>query len=218
MKRIDKILNIILLVMGALYIIGRFAVPPEERQKILAESAKQEFSESKPAASSAQAETAVTGDAMAATGEVAAPQAFNAGDFKQIIAADSPTLVFTFASWCPYCKKLLPSIVAIAHERHPGLRIAAISVDESGEDLKKFLQLHPGLGFPVYHVANASQKSEYKSVLTDLGGAFDGGIPYTALYKGGRLLEEVHGAVAKSELDTLIGKYSPKSGSTGTGI
>ena len=54
-------------------------------------------------------------------------------NFDSEIAGETPILVDFWATWCPPCKMLMPTIEAIAKESDGSYRVGKVDVDENRE-------------------------------------------------------------------------------------
>lgn len=118
-----------------------------------------------------------------------------------------PTMVVVYASWCRYCKELMPHIQELWSEgKIPGDQMLLISLDEHLDKLSTYLlenRFKEMLGVPI--VINSPDKSDLAKALKPLGSSFTGGIPYIGFFgANAKVLEEIHGAVGKSELEAAL--------------
>lgn len=100
-------------------------------------------------------------------------------------AIDGLTLLNFWATWCPPCRREMPSIERLHAKLGPkGLRIAAISVSERKKDVERFIAQQK-YTFPIYLDESGS-----------LGGAFASqGIPTTYLVdRSGRAIAVIVGS------------------------
>lgn len=56
----------------------------------------------------------------------------------QITNAETPILVDFWATWCPPCKAIAPSLEQIADEMGGKARVAKVNVDENGDLANRF--------------------------------------------------------------------------------
>ena len=97
-------------------------------------------------------------------------------------AGDKPTLVFAYASWCPWCKKQFVMLKALkARYGEDELKMVYISLDHDVYALSKFMMEHyPHKPFIPYHVSDEDWDS-FKTALSEHGFNNSGTIPYMAL-------------------------------------
>lgn len=50
---------------------------------------------------------------------------------RDVLGADAPVLVDFWADWCPPCRKLAPTVDALAQEYDGRVRVAKLDVDKS---------------------------------------------------------------------------------------
>ncbi len=66
-----------------------------------------------------------------------------------------------WATWCPPCRKEVPSMVKLYHQlKDKGFDIIAVSVDRSRDDVINFVQEYH-MSFTVLHDANAQVSAQY---------------------------------------------------------
>ncbi len=115
-------------------------------------------------------------------------QTINLAEIKSYVAADEPRVVFLYASWCPYCKKQMAGFEHFKKE-YPLENMIAISTDSKLENLVKYITTNPSSRTP-YIYEGGPEIVEY---LEEQGGSFSGGIPYFAVFKGGKFQTEFVG-------------------------
>ena len=93
---------------------------------------------------------------------------------QQIQRSNGPVLVDFWASWCPPCRTIAPSLEQLAEEMAGQARVAKINVDENGDLANRF-----GIR----------------------------SIPTLMVFKDGRVVDQVIGAVPKEQLRLLIEKH-----------
>jgi thiol-disulfide isomerase/thioredoxin len=64
----------------------------------------------------------------------------NIGNTKLYSIEKKKTLVIFYASWCPLCKEILPTIHDIYLERKQDMEVLAISIDTSGTEYNNYLK------------------------------------------------------------------------------
>lgn len=139
--------------------------------------------------------------------ELPAPSiAFLASDLDLAIndQSNTPTLVFFYASWCPYCHKMFPKIAHYAKDSQ-GLRILPVSIDEDPAKLNVYLtKEYPQRSFTPYVFSNATEMLGARNILAKKGLQFNGSIPYLAVFHHGKALAQVQGLIKDDELEKLV--------------
>ncbi len=126
------------------------------------------------------------------------------------VLAGRPAVVVFWATWCPYCKALMPYLEGIqADYADAGVKIIAINAKEDGrEDPKAYIE---NLGFPLIAIqdgdaiANAYDV-EYLPGLMIIGG--DGVVAWRRAWTdlpAGRQVAELWAGQIREQLDALLG-------------
>ena len=93
----------------------------------------------------------------------------DAGFERDVLQADGLVLVDFWAAWCPPCRRLAPTIDALADEYDGRLTVAKVDVDDSPETAQRYgIQSIPTLilfrdGQPVDKRLGALPKEELRS-------------------------------------------------------
>lgn len=113
----------------------------------------------------------------------------------QLLApAETPSLLFVYASWCPYCRKQAPIMEQLARDFEGKLNIVPISIDEDSQKLAVYLQ-RSGFALETFRV-DEPDYLRFRKALATSGSQFTGGIPHSVLLgKDGKLIDEVSGHV-----------------------
>ena len=125
----------------------------------------------------------------------------------QLKQASRPTMLVVYASWCHYCRQLMPSIYQLWNEKKiAGDQMLLVSLDEQFNELATYLlenRFNRMLGVPI--MIKADNKSALRIALNPLGASFSGGIPYIGFFgKGGQMIDEIHGAVEKNDIEDAL--------------
>lgn len=120
-----------------------------------------------------------------------------------------PTLLFVYASWCPYCKQQFTTLNAL-QTGYPQeqLTIVYSALDKDVYGLSQFLmERYPQQPFTPYHVP-APAREAFDTKLTSYGFTPDGGIPHLFLFDAkGKPLQEFKGLTPLRDLqEALEGK------------
>lgn len=224
MKTFDRLLNVALVVTAVIFLVDYFFVREtpgtfDKNQHDFAPVALGQASSSSPVASDAPADApqASAAEPLApppvaeeATGgpEIAEPAPFSALTWEQLeaeVGSDKPTLLVLFASWCPYCKKLIPNIISLANERKDTLNVLAISIDEDPSAIRTYVStLRPMPSFNVYNNSTDNQRALVQAFLYKNNMQFNGGIPFMGIFKEGKAVQQIGGFVEKSVLTEML--------------
>lgn len=118
-------------------------------------------------------------------------------EYGQVMAQANgrPTLMFVYASWCPWCKKQFPMLDALqARFNDKELQMVYVSIDKNPYELTRFLMdTYPQQPFTPYH-ANSRVIGEFYDALAQKGFTHTGSIPYLVLTdKNGKAAGEFRG-------------------------
>lgn len=117
-----------------------------------------------------------------------------------------PTLLFIYASWCGYCKHVMPEIMGLKKEKKlEKVNTVFLSLDEKRRMLGQYLftQDYQGLFTPYVLLPQAGVSLVH--ALRAREGSFNGAIPYTAVFDaGGALLSEDNGVIDRERLLDML--------------
>ncbi len=125
------------------------------------------------------------------------PQRIGVAGLEKILEENKGKAVFVnfFATWCPPCKKEIPSLVSVARQRGDEVVIIGLSVDQKPELLPDFLKQY-GIKYQVY-VADNELRQLFKVRV----------IPHNAMFdKDGEVLSNTAGLISEGELNAAIDK------------
>ncbi len=118
----------------------------------------------------------------------------------------TPTLLFIFASWCPYCQKHAPVIEQLAADYAGKMTVRAISIDKDITQLAAYLRAKP-TALQIQRVESTDGEA-FSRLLADTSSQFTGAIPQTILLGAdGKLLTEVTGFVPYPALKSALEKH-----------
>ncbi len=92
-----------------------------------------------------------------------------------------PSLLFIYASWCPYCQRQFPVIHELQEAYGDDLQLIVTSVDRNRDDLADFLADKPQpLEFTPYHVS-ATEAAGFRTWMDQKNAEYGGSIPHSVL-------------------------------------
>lgn len=133
--------------------------------------------------------------------------------FRRVLATAQgrPTLMFVYASWCPWCKKQFPMLDALRMRFDDSkLQVAYVSIDDDAYALSRFLmEEFPEKPFTPYHAA-PDMKGDFYGTLADKGFSHSGSVPYLVLLdRDGKPAGEFRGLTEIPVLLDAIRKVVP---------
>ena len=113
-------------------------------------------------------------------------------------ASGKPVMLMIYASWCGYCKKMMPSLVqAIENHELDTVEPVFLSIDEQPRLLSKYL-VHQGYDilFIPYRLEMGISPGDFTAFIQKSGSHYRGTIPYIAFFKrDGTLYSDAVGGV-----------------------
>ena len=201
-KYLDRGLNLLLVVSAVMWIVNHYFMPDAQEMdnaralKALQRDAESAFKAAK------NNDYSVTINKPRPTLPKPAV-AFMASDLQNIMEdkGELPTLVFFYASWCPYCHKMFPMISKIAQTMQDKIRIVPISIDEKPEAFITYLNKHePNPSFTPYVFGDSGERLKARDLLAKKGLQFTGSIPYMSVFRKGEALAQITGVMADEDL------------------
>lgn len=202
-KHFDRILNVIIVILGCLAVYHMFFVQksPEQQKQTLLSEAEAAFSDSSIVSVSGKTSK---GMQMVYTQSGIVPVTFEQVT-EEVLKSDTPVLLLIYTSWCPYCNKLFPEISKIAEEQQGNLKVVAVSVDKSKEAFRTYTNSHTTQPpFPAYYLGAGEDYDRLINYLQLTGFNFKGGIPFMAFFSQGKAAGQVGGYVEKEKIDQII--------------
>jgi thiol-disulfide isomerase/thioredoxin len=139
---------------------------------------------------------------------------------SQIIAAtkpadEKPTLIVLYASWCGYCKMLLPNIFNLKNEgKIDDTHIIFLSVDKNKLNLAKYLLAHDYNNIFTPYILKHDEEKKFKTIIANYGGNYSKTIPYSLFFDGkGKLIKEVSGSMNKEQILNHLNEASKQPAS-----
>lgn len=215
---IDRSLNVMLVIAVMMWVTEHYLLPTDKNDN--AKNLENLQKEAEIAFGKRAADTTTTATTTApppATASHPRPTmpapaiAFMASDMNSIIQnVDSiPTLVFFYASWCPYCHKMFPTIADIARTKRDVIRVIPISIDEKPDAFVTYLQKNaPNAPFTPYVIADKEELNATRELLAKKGLHFKGAIPYMTVFHKGVPLAQIEGVLADKDFYAMIADAS----------
>jgi thiol-disulfide isomerase/thioredoxin len=129
------------------------------------------------------------------------------------IREDGPSIMLVYASWCGYCRVIVPELVKLINEKKlEGMQTLFVSLDQNKEDLSKYLVLGGYKDvFDPYMVLEGTSTGLVK-LSAEKGGNYKGQIPYVGVFdKKGNLVAESLGMTNHKRLLDMVNKAMPAS-------
>ena len=113
-----------------------------------------------------------------------------------------PSILMVYASWCSYCRKLLPEMVSLINEKKiDGKQVFFLAVDKEPGDLSNYIVRNDYAGVFTPYITKEGTSHELAGVISMTGGHYNGGIPYLGFFNSdGKLVAESFGMVDKERL------------------
>jgi thiol-disulfide isomerase/thioredoxin len=117
-------------------------------------------------------------------------------------AEGKPSMLIVYASWCGYCRKLVPEVVSLIKDKKiDGKQVFLLSVDKEPADLSNYIVRNEYSGVFTPYIIQEGTSHELAGVLSVTGGSYKGGIPYIGFFNSdGKLVAETTGMVDKERL------------------
>lgn len=111
-------------------------------------------------------------------------------------------LVVIYTTWCPYCKRQMPELAKLASDDTArNLQIILVALDGDENKVRQFLARYNIAGARNYLISEETRQS-MPSVMFSHQAAFDGSIPYGALFdEEGNIIKQYKGFVDAFKVD-----------------
>lgn len=117
-----------------------------------------------------------------------------------------PTILFIYASWCSYCKKIMSYFVQFQNRgKLENFNLLFISLDENKDKLSKYiLQYNYDKLFKPYMLEENGAMG-LENMMLSKGASYGGVIPFTVIFDSkGRIISLMRGVVAKHHMSSEI--------------
>ena len=123
-------------------------------------------------------------------------QPIELAEIEQRIQSSPVTVLFFYASWCPYCHQQIQTLGQSNTQN-----LLAISIDQQPKKLAKFVsqyeQINGSYPFPARIYQGGTELAQY---LLSKGARFSGSIPYFAIFQQGNLVKQYRGLTPTDQL------------------
>ena len=122
---------------------------------------------------------------------------------KKLHSTDGkPSVVLVYASWCPYCRKLMPEMVSLIKDKtFDNVHLYFVSLDHEPEKLSTYLVHNDYVGLFTPYIAEQGTGQEMSGILSLTGSGYKGQMPYVGFFdKDGKMVAETFGSVNKKRL------------------
>lgn len=112
------------------------------------------------------------------------------------------TLMVFYASWCSYCKQLIPDILSLQKEgKLDNVELFFLSVDKDKTELAGYLLKHSYDNFFTPYILERNGEEALESMLMKKGHLYSGGLPYTVIFDNkGNVSSAIRGLTSKKNI------------------
>jgi thiol-disulfide isomerase/thioredoxin len=123
-----------------------------------------------------------------------------------------PTMLFVYASWCGYCKRLMPNVVSkLRSNQLEHMNVVFLSVDTKLTALAQYLASAGYADAFTPYVVKRNPANKLRDALQSTGSNYAGQIPYLAFYDTqGKLVSEIQGIPRAGDLIAAINEFKTK--------
>lgn len=130
-------------------------------------------------------------------------------DMPKLVQAsgDKPVIMMLYATWCYYCRQLMPVIIQLMRDRElDGFTPIFISMDTEPRKLSRYLVHRDFYHYFRPYVLEMRPFNRYEGYMRPMGSSFTGTIPYVAFFKNGRMVVEVNKVVGRDYMLAMIAR------------
>lgn len=115
-----------------------------------------------------------------------------------------PALLFIYASWCGYCKQVMPEILQLMRDKKlDGVNTVFLSLDDRRRSLGQYIFTHAYGGLYTPYIYQKGQS--LVGLLGSRGSSFTGAIPYIAVFDAaGNLKAEDDGVINRARIMGMV--------------
>jgi len=123
-----------------------------------------------------------------------------------------PTVLVVYASWCKYCRQVMPQIVAVAERERQNVHFLFLSRDREGLAFATYLVRN---GFDLHvapYVVDGPDAQALQDMLESRGVPYQGGIPFIAVFTpDGRFLQAFSSNIRQNSLLAALDEAGKKT-------
>lgn len=127
-------------------------------------------------------------------------------------ADGKPTVLVVYASWCKYCRQVMPEIVAVAESERQNAHFLFLSRDREGLEFATYLVRH---GFDLHiapYVLDGPDAQDFQDMLQARGIPYQGAIPFIAVFTPeGQFSEAFSSNIRQNSLLAAIRRATEKT-------